>query len=91
VYSEAPAKTYGLWPRKGRVAAGADADLVLVDPTAVRTIRNQDVLSKAGWSPFDGRTVTGRVVKTFLRGVLVAEDGHPTTRRSGRYLVGAGG
>lgn len=90
VYSETPAKTYGLWPRKGHIAPGADADLALVDPAAVRTIRNQDILSKAAWTPFDGRTVTGRVVKTFLRGVLIAEDGHPTAPRSGRYLTGAG-
>jgi dihydroorotase (multifunctional complex type) len=90
VYSETPAKTYGLWPRKGRIAVGADADLALVDPTAARTIRNQDVLSKAAWTPFDGRAVNGRVVKTFLRGSLIAEGGHPTPDRSGRFLIGAG-
>src|SRR3569833_1487263 len=90
VYSETPAKTYGLWPRKGRIAVGADADLALVDPTAARTIRNQDVLSKAAWTPFDGRAVNGRVVKTFLRGSLIAEGGHPTPDSSGRFLIGAG-
>ncbi|MDQ0777178.1 dihydroorotase (multifunctional complex type) [Streptomyces aurantiacus] len=90
VYSETPAKTYGLWPRKGRIAPGADADLALVDPAAVRMIRNQDVLSKAAWTPFDGRTVNGRVVKTFLRGALIAKDGRPTAARTGRFIVGAG-
>ncbi|MFG1924651.1 dihydroorotase family protein [Cryptosporangium sp. NPDC048952] len=90
VYSETPAKIYGLWPRKGRIAVGADADLALVDPTATRTIRNSDVLSKAAWTPFDGRAVRGRVVKTFLRGALVAEDGHPTPDRGGRFVAGAG-
>ena len=90
VYSEAPAKTYGLWPRKGRLAHGADADLVLVDPQARRTLRNADVLSKAGWTPFDGREVTGRVVSTYLRGRLVASDGRPVGERGGAFLPGAG-
>jgi len=90
VYSEAPAKTYGLWPRKGRIAIGADADLVLVEPRAVRTLRNQDVHSKARWTPFDGRQVTGRVLKTFSRGRLVAEEGRVVGEPAGRFLPGAG-
>ncbi|HJX20264.1 MAG TPA: amidohydrolase family protein, partial [Steroidobacteraceae bacterium] len=68
VYSESPARTYGLWPRKGRLAAGADADIVLVNPTGERTLRNEDVLSKAGWTPFHGRRVRGQVARTYLRG-----------------------
>jgi dihydroorotase-like cyclic amidohydrolase len=90
VYSENPAKQYGLWPRKGRVAQGADADLVLVDPAAERTLRNEDVLSKAGWTPFDGRRVRGRVVRTYLRGVPVAEEGKPMGAREGAFVPGAG-
>jgi dihydroorotase (multifunctional complex type) len=90
IYSEPPAKTYGLWPRKGRIAAGADADLALVDPNAVHVLRNADVISKAGWTPFDGRSVKGRVVQTYLRGVLVAEEGKPTNGRDGRFLPGGG-
>ena len=49
-----------LWPRKGSLLPGADADLVLVDPSARRTLSNATVLSKAGWTPFDGREVTGK-------------------------------
>jgi dihydroorotase-like cyclic amidohydrolase len=90
VYAEAPAKQYGLWPRKGRIGIGADADLVLVDPAARRTLRNEDVLSKAGWTPFHGRTVIGRVERTYLRGTLVAEEGRPVGDRRGRFLAGAG-
>lgn len=90
VYSEAPAKTYGLWPRKGRIAPGADADFVLVDPTARRTLRNADVLSKAGWTPFDGRQMTGTAAQTYLRGRQIAADGRAIDDRAGRYLPGAG-
>jgi len=90
VYSEVPARTYGLWPRKGRLAPGADADLVVVDPSATRTLRNADVLSKAGWTPFDGRTMTGRVVQTYLRGQLIAEEGKPRDERTGRFVPGGG-
>ena len=90
VYSQNPACTYGLWPRKGRLAVGSDADIAVVDPTARRTLRNGDVLSKAGWTPFDGRPVTGQVVRTYLRGELIAESGKPTDSRTGQFRSGPG-
>ena len=90
VYSETPSRIYGLWPRKGSLLPGADADLALVDPTATRTLCDADVISKAGWTPYAGRTVTGRVVRTYLRGQLVAEDGAPTDARTGSFRPGAG-
>ena len=90
VYAEAPARAYGMWPRKGALQLGADADLVLVDPAARRTLRNTDVVSKAGWTPYDGREVTGRVIRTYLRGKLIAADGAPVGERTGRFLPGPG-
>ncbi|SMD26918.1 dihydroorotase [Kibdelosporangium aridum] len=86
VYAEVPARLYGLWPRKGRIGPGADADLVLVDPGHTWTLSNDAVLSKAGWTPFDGRRIIGRVVRTFLRGRLVAQEGKPTDGRDGAFL-----
>lgn len=90
VYAERPARIYGLWPAKGSVRAGADADLVLVDMAAERILRNEDVLSKAGWTPYDGRPVHGRVVRTLLRGETIAADGRPTAGFRGEFLPGAG-
>lgn len=90
-YSAAPARHYGLWPAKGNLRPGADADVVLVDPAERWPVRHEDVLSKAGWSPFAGRTLTGRAVRTYLRGRLVAADGAVAGRPGdGRFVPGAG-
>ena len=90
LYGETPARLYGLWPRKGAIAPGFDADIAMVDPAATWRLRNELVLSKAGWTPFDGRRVSGRVVRTYLRGRLIGEDRRPTDARTGRFLPGAG-
>ncbi|QFY10220.1 amidohydrolase family protein [Nonomuraea phyllanthi] len=90
LYSETPARIYGLWPRKGRIAPGADADLVLVDPTAKWTLRNADVFSKAGWTPYDGKEMTGRAVATYSRGRLISEHGKPADERTGQIIAPGG-
>jgi dihydroorotase len=91
VYSEQPARIYGLWPRKGRLAPGADADVALVDPEARWTVADGDIVSKAGWSPFAGRTLVGRAVGTYVRGRLVADENRVVAEPgTGRFLPGAG-
>ena len=75
LYSENPAKALGLYPRKGCIAVGADADIVLVDMKKKWTVQNENMLSKAGWTPFHGIEVTGKAQMTFVRGQLVADNG----------------
>jgi dihydroorotase-like cyclic amidohydrolase len=90
VYCETPARLYGLHPRKGVLQAGADADLAIVDTGAARQLRDEDVISKAGWTPYAGRSVRGAVVQTYLRGQLIAESGAATGEPLGRFVPGGG-
>ena len=89
-YAEAPARRWGLYPRKGTLEPGADADVVIVDPAGSWTVTDATVLSGAGWSPLSGRTLRGRIVHTLLRGEDAAVDGVPADARRGRFLPGPG-
>jgi dihydroorotase len=71
----APARLFGLYPRKGVLAIGADADIALVDRAAQFVVRESDVLSRCGWTPYEGRTLTGKVIHTILRGQTVFSSG----------------
>jgi len=85
-----PAKLFGLYPRKGAIRIGADADVVLVDPRKRRTITDADVLSKCGWTPYAGREVRGLPVYTLLRGEVIYDDGALAVREGyGRQAVRA--
>lgn len=78
-----PAVTFGM--NKGEIAEGRDADLLVIDPRDVRTIRGRDLHSKCGWTPFEGReAIFPQTV--FLRGNVVIEDGAIVGDRKGREL-----
>jgi dihydroorotase len=72
--SAGPARIWGM-SRKGRLAVGWDADYTLVDMKATRTIEDSWIASKAGWTPFAGRRVTGWPMGTIIRGNRVMWDG----------------
>ena len=82
VTSTNAAKLFGLYPRKGTIAVGSDADIVLWDPDETRTILDEDMFSGAGFSVYSGWEVTGWPVTTLRRGEVVYEDGE--------ILAGAG-
>ncbi len=84
---EVPAKLYGLYPRKGAIELGADADLVTFDPTAAWRLEAGALHSNCDFSPYEGRPMVGRVVSTLSRGeVVYADDEIRAAAGRGRYL-----
>ncbi len=85
--SEMPARVFGCFPRKGTVAVGADADLVIVDPDAEWTVDPEGLQTNAKYSLWAGRRVRGRPVTTLVRGRPAVLDGEAEdTRGWGRFL-----
>jgi allantoinase len=81
-----PAKRYGLWGRKGDIAEGFDADIVLVDPERTVTVRATDSESTQEYTPFEGFELTARVDDVWLRGQQVLSDGAVVGDPQGQYL-----
>ncbi len=82
-----PSRVFGLWPRKGRLAAGADADVVLFDPAASGPLADSELHGEAGYSPFAGLPLAGRVRTTISRGRVVYDRGRLAGEPGwGRYL-----
>jgi dihydropyrimidinase len=83
----APARLLGLYPRKGVLAIGSDADLVVFDPDHVRTVRAQETHSLAGHEPLEGATFTGWPIITISRGEIIVRDGALTATRGRGALL----
>jgi dihydropyrimidinase len=81
------AKIYGLYPEKGSIGVGFDADIVLWDPNRKETIRQELMHHGSDYTPFEGIAVTGWPVMTILRGAVVAEEGRILgTKADGKFL-----
>jgi len=83
---EAPARVWDI-VGKGRIAEGHDADLVLVDLERRHTVRNEAQVTRCGWSPWDGVTLTGQPVRTWVLGRLAFQDGRLDETVRGREAV----
>lgn len=81
------ARLYGLYPRKGAIMVGADADIALWDPTLSKRIRQSDLHHGSDYTPWEGFEVTGWPVRTILRGVTTMRDGEPVGAAVGAYLT----
>ena len=85
-----PAERFGLGTCKGRIAVGHDADILFIDPRQGSSIRNADQVSKAGYTPFDGWSMSARLTRVFLRGGEIVRDGKLVARRRGQIVTRKG-
>jgi dihydropyrimidinase len=82
-----PAKLFGLWPSKGTLAPGSDADIVLIDPERRHRITETDRESRSDFEPYDGYERTGWPVTVIARGDVVVEEGRVTSKPGrGKFL-----
>lgn len=82
-----PAKLFGMWPEKGTLAVGSDADVVIIDPDRRITIKSAEMQSKSDFDPYDGYQAHGWPLLTMSRGDVIVEDGKLTAKAGrGRLL-----
>ena len=84
--SEMPARVFNMWPEKGVLAPGADADVVVWDPAATWTISAATQHQAVDHTPYEGFRCQGRAHLVYVNGVLAARDGEPTGAQPGRYV-----
>lgn len=80
ITSRKPAKIFGLYPKKGVIQVGADADMVLVDPIREERVTSEMMFSKCGWTIYEGMTMKGAPVMTFVRGIPVFNEDRMTVK-----------
>ena len=84
--SENPAKLYGMYPDKGVLKAGSDADIAVLNPAGSGTLTAASCHSACGYQPYEGVRTHGRIERVFLRGQQVYANGEVLLEHSGRYV-----
>jgi dihydroorotase len=87
--SEGPARTWGMYPRKGSIRVGSDADLTIVDLHKTGVIEAARMHGKNNHNPFEGQRTTGEAVATIVRGHIVMRDGELIGPPRGRMVCNA--
>ena len=88
--AENPARLFGMYPRKGILSPGSDADIVIIDPEKEWTLGLKTCKSASDFSVWEGRKVKGKAIKTFVRGKLAAENGEPVGKIPHGTLISGG-
>jgi len=86
VLSENPARLYGMYPRKGVLREGSDADIVILDPERKKTITAAEQVSRCDYAPLEGMEMTGTIDAVYLRGQKIAQDGQVIVENQGQYV-----
>src|SRR6266404_2797823 len=85
--STSPAKIFGLFPRKGTIAPGSDADIVIFDPEKKQTLSAKTLHMKVDYNPYEGREITGAAETVLSRGKVIIDNGKFTGKAgSGQFL-----
>lgn len=87
VMAENPARIYGIYPKKGALLPGSDADMVIVDLKKETRITNDDQVTACGWTPYDGMRVKGAPVMSIIRGEVAMEEGQIHAKEGGGQFV----
>lgn len=86
VLSENPAKLYGLYPKKGCIMPGSDADIAVIDPEREDVITAESQEQNVDFCPFEGTKIKGTIDKVFLRGCLVTDGGRMVKEKQGKFI-----
>ena len=84
--SEQPAKLFGMYPRKGALAVGSDADIVIFDPAAEGAITAAAQHQNVDYTPYEGMETRGRIETVLLSGTAAVENGAVTVRNKGSFI-----
>lgn len=85
--SESAARMFGLYPRKGVIAEGSDADIVVLDPSRTTLISASTQVQNVDYTPYEGIEANCKIEKVYLRGQQVAADGKVCSEKKGKYIA----